>query len=127
MTPTGLTAVDPNSPEDEPEAFGPYPVTRFVEGLAGNARFLVPQQRNGLLVHTGKWAGWSEGQPMPNSDGCVHSWPQCVQSIAETLGRLGVGIRPNTDGALPYPYRPQGLASVFLVGEAHGALPMSST
>ena len=73
-TPTGLTAVDLNSPEDAPRLYGPYPVLRFVSGLEGNAAFLVPSARNGILLHTGNWsaaAGWAPPAPMPNSEGCV--------------------------------------------------------
>ena len=54
MTPTGLVAVDPNSPESSPTVYGPYPITRFVAGLAGNAAVLLPHLRNGILIHTGE-------------------------------------------------------------------------
>ena len=39
-TPTGLATFDLNSPEDEPEVYGPYPVNRMVQGLKGNALFV---------------------------------------------------------------------------------------
>lgn len=39
--------------------------------------------------------------------------PASIESVWNILvGKLGVEVRPNTDGALPYPYRPQGLLSV---------------
>ena len=97
-TPTGLIEFDLNSPEDEPKLYGPYPVNRAVQGLKvdvvsvrcsccgvaltlcvlcgalfaqGNAAFLLPQVRNGILMHTGEWPGWNPPQPMPNSEGKV--------------------------------------------------------
>jgi hypothetical protein len=56
-TPTGLVELDLNAPEGEPSLYGPYPVNRFVQGKAGNAGFLVPSLRNGILVHTGEPEG----------------------------------------------------------------------
>jgi hypothetical protein len=114
-TVTGLMEADLNSPEDDPKAFGPYPVNRAVQGLQGNAAWLVPTIRNGILLHTGEWPGWAPPAPMPNSEGCIHSWPDSINRIQETLVVLGVEVRPNTDGKLPYPYKPQGLLSVFVV------------
>jgi hypothetical protein len=118
-TPTGLTAIDLNSPEDVPRLYGPYPVTRFVQGLQGNARVTIPHQRDGILIHTGAWSNyssWRPGQPMPNSAGCVHTYPSKVEAIWRLLvAKCGVEVRNNTNGKLPYPYTPQGLASVFLV------------
>ena len=136
-TVTGLMQADLNSPEDEPKFYGPYPVNRAVEGLAGNAKWLVPGLRNGILLHTGEWPDWQPPQPMPNSAGCVHAWPDMIDRIQETLVAIGVEVRPNTskpsrpgwlsilytdpmrgvDGELPYPYKPQGLLSVFFVDE----------
>ena len=115
MTPTGLIEIDLNSPEGEPKLYGPYPVTRFVHGLAGNAAFLVPDVRNGILIHTGEWPGWKDGDNMPNSAGCVHTWPEFVKTIWKTAVRLGAETRKNPFGKRPYPFRPQALASVFLV------------
>lgn len=125
VTPTGLAEFDLQSPEDDPKSFGPYPVNRFVRGLRGNmaiagvggAPTFVSDIRDGLLLHTGEWAGWNTSMPMPNSHGCVHSWPQSIKRVWEILtGDLGVEVRQNTNGRLPYPYRPQGLVSVELVG-----------
>ncbi len=115
VTPTGLTTFDLNSPEDDPQAFGPYPVNRFVQGLAGNALVVLPNIRNGILQHTGEWPGWNVTQPMPNSDGCVHCHPDAVFTVWQILvNQLGVAVRNNTNGKLPYPYVPQGLVSVEL-------------
>ena len=100
--------------------YGPYPVNRFVKGLTGNAAFLVPHQRDGLLLHTGEWANhssWRLGQPMPNSAGCVHSTLPAIHQIWQLLvGTCGVAVRQNTNGALPYPYKPQGVIAVYAVG-----------
>ncbi|EGD73051.1 hypothetical protein PTSG_04764 [Salpingoeca rosetta] len=52
-TPTGLMEFDLNSPEPVPRLYGPYPVNRAVMGLKGNAKFLIPNVRNGILMHTG--------------------------------------------------------------------------
>ncbi len=141
-TPTGLILFDLNSPEDDPRSFGPYPVNRAVKGLRGNAAFLVPDIRNGILMHTGEWPGWTAPSPMPNSSGCVHAWPDVIKMVWLTLVNIGVQVgegavsssflhldaieslrrlasyaqvRPNTDGRLPYPYQPQGLLSIELV------------
>ena len=53
---------------------------------------------------------------MPNSAGCVHAYPESVEHLWRILVGLGVQVRPNTNGQLPYPYRPQGLAAVYEVG-----------
>ena len=103
-TPTGLTMFDLNSPEDDPKLFGPYPVNRAVLGLRGNAAFLIPNIRNGILMHTGQWPGWAAPEAMPNSSGCIHAWPQVIEKVWQTLVDLGVQVRPNTNGKLPYPY-----------------------
>lgn len=42
---------------------------------------------------------------MPNSSGCIHTWPQECKHIADTLQALGIEARPNTNGKLPYPYK----------------------
>jgi len=115
VTPTGLSSFDLNSPEDDPKDFGPYPVNRFVQGLKGNALIVIPNIRDGILQHTGEWPNWNVTLPMPNSDGCTHAHPNDVFSIWQILvGDLGVAVRNNTNGALPYPYQPQGLVSVEL-------------
>jgi hypothetical protein len=118
-TPTGLSEADLNSPEDEPKYFGPYPVNRMVQGLQGNAKFLVPLVRDGILVHTGEWSqysNWQPPEPMPNSDGCIHAYPDSIRTIWDILVTdCNVVVNNNTGGKLPYPYKPQGLLSVYLV------------
>jgi hypothetical protein len=120
VTPTGLTLFDLNSPEDDPKSFGIWPVNRAVEGLRGNAAVAITGDastlfRNGILMHTGEWQGWDPSQPMPNSHGCIHAHPDAIQAVWQLLVQLGVVVRNNTDGALPYPYKPQGLLSVELI------------
>lgn len=115
-TPTGLTLFDLNSPEDVPKLYGPYPVNRAVQGLRGNSAFLIPRIRNGILLHTGQWPGWTTAMPMPNSAGCIHAYPEDIEAVWSILtSQLGVEVRNNTNGQLPYPYAPQGLLSVELV------------
>jgi hypothetical protein len=165
-TPTGLSELDLNSPEDEPKLaidvhrlpapfsacklqtaicvtrfvcrsharpvtgwlhrvcrrlYGPFPVNRFVRGLRGNAAFLVPAIRDGLLIHSGEWANFSEwrpGAPMPNSAGCVHSELPFIHQIWRLLVQeCGVVARPNSGGKQPYPFKPQGLVSVFVADD----------
>jgi hypothetical protein len=120
VTPTGLTLFDLNSPEDDAKSFGIWPVNRAVQGVKGNAAVAITGQastlfRNGILMHTGEWQGWDPSQPMPNSHGCIHAHPDAIQAVWSILLDLGVVVRNNTDGALPYPYKPQGLLSVELV------------
>jgi hypothetical protein len=117
-TPTGLSLLDLNSPEPIPSEFGPYPINRVVQGLEGNAGFLIPLIRDGILMHTGEWANYSNWQPpapMPNSLGCIHAWPESIYTVWQLLVGMGVEVRNNTDGVLPYPYKPQGLIAVELV------------
>eukprot|EP00054_Salpingoeca_dolichothecata_P004044 m.29260 g.29260 ORF g.29260 m.29260 type:complete len:290 (-) comp14310_c0_seq1:384-1253(-) len=116
-TPTGLAEFDFNSPEGEPKFYGPYPINRVVKGLAGNMEWLVPHIRDGLLLHTGEWPNWSPPDVMPNSEGCIHSWPENIKKISEILPQLGVQMHKNPGGALPYPYKPQGIISVYMVDE----------
>jgi len=125
-TPTGLVEFDLNSPEDEPKEFGPYPVNRATVGLEGNAALLLTNTadapRGGILMHTGEWTccGWAgPPAPMPNSLGCIHAYPESIHTVWKLLTtELGVEVRPNTNGAAPYPYRSQGLLSVELVAPA---------
>ena len=116
---TGLFEGDLNSPEDEPKFYGPYPVNRVVKGLAGNGAWLVPSLRYGILIHTGEWAqysSWHPPLPMPNSDGCVHTYPANVAALWQALVHTcGVQVRDNPGGAQPYPYKPQGLIEVYNV------------
>jgi len=122
-TPTGLMAFDLNSPEDDPKSFGPYPVNRAVTGIKGNAGihwqingtttgYLISNIRNGILMHTGMWDGWTPDKPMPNSHGCIHCHPTDIEAIWHLLVGLGVKVNTNTFGKLPYPFKPQGLLSV---------------
>jgi len=115
-TPTGLSLFDLNSPEDNPKVYGPYPVNRVVQGLSGNAKILLSNSvstiRSGILLHTGEWANWQPPEPMPNSDGCIHTWPEFCRTVWIHLISLGVEVRTNTGGQLPYPYVPQGLISI---------------
>jgi len=113
-TPTGLSLMDLNSPEPDPAAFGPYPINRFTQGVVGNASWLISNLRNGILVHTGKWSA-SRPSPMPNSLGCVHAYAQDVEKVWQILVSIGVEVRQNTLGALPYPYTSQGLVSVYQI------------
>lgn len=94
---------------------------------------LLHSIRDGILMHTGLWPDWDPSMPMPNSHGCIHGhvwspssviivqfflfWPSSLQpddinKVWQILVGIGVQIRPNTFGALPYPYKPQGLLSV---------------
>ena len=135
----------------------------WVRLCQGNAAFLIPNIRDGILMHTGEWPGWAPPEVMPNSEGklpqlrctpteapvtalfvrlcsngclclrmhglcfyvcldiawllsgCIHSWPESIKEVWQTLVSLGVDVRPNTDGKLPYPYKPQGLLSIQLM------------
>jgi len=111
-TPTGLMTFDLNSPEDDPVDYGPYPVNRAVQGLQGNSAIVISEVRDGILLHTGEWSNWNDTMPMPNSHGCIHSHPSDIKHIWELLLSIGVQVRNNTFGKLPYPYPPQGLLSV---------------
>lgn len=87
-TPTGLFEFDLNSPESIPKLYGPYPVNRAVKGLKGNGEFLIPKVRHGILMHTGEWheyAGWNPPEPMPNSEGCIHAWPDSIKQVWQLL------------------------------------------
>ena len=81
----------------------------------GNAKFLLPNIRNGILMHTGEWPNWSAPEQMPNSAGCLHAWPTSIKAIWNLLvEKCNVTVHENTNGKLPYPYKPQGLLSVEL-------------
>ena len=120
-------SLDFNSPEPDPVSYGPFPINRAVAGLRAtplqsNAELLLNSGiRSGILLHTGEWnttIGWypSKEKPglMPNSEGCVHSWPMYIQNIAELLPTLGVKMRKNPQTGKDYPFDPQGLLSVEL-------------
>lgn len=116
MTVTGVSFIDVNSKEPNATMFGPWPVLRFVQGVSGNAQFLIPNIRNGLLVHTGDWSTqnkpWNPTMDMPNSQGCVHIHPQDLQKMNTLLAGLGVQVRENPFSAIKYPYKPQGVIVV---------------
>ncbi|KAG2374871.1 hypothetical protein C9374_010245 [Naegleria lovaniensis] len=109
-TPTGLYTFDLNTPEDDPKEYGPYDVNRAVYGLKGNAFYIYPKIRSGILLHTGEWSSY---HPMPNSHGCIHAQPQDIERIAQILKNdLGVVAHENLFGKYPYPFQQQGLLSV---------------
>jgi len=118
-TVTGLIEVDLNTPEPAPDLYGPWPVNRFVRGLDGNAQLLLPNIRDGILLHTGNWSTpghpWDSTKDMPNSSGCIHGHPEDVQKVYLLLEGLGVVANPNTFSGKNYPYKPQGIAVIELV------------
>lgn len=118
-TVTGLWEVDLNSPEPDPALYGPWPVNRLIHGLEGNAQFMTPYIRDGMLLHTGNWTsaegGWDPTMNMPNSAGCLHSHPSEVERIYQTLVSIGVKVNDNTFSGKDYPYKPQGVAVVELL------------
>jgi hypothetical protein len=115
-TVTGIIEIDLNSPEDNSTEFGPWPVNRLVRGLKGNAQWLLPNIRDGQLLHTGVWSTpdhpWDESKPMPNSEGCIHAHPIDIQTVFQKLVAIGVVVRPNPFSGKHYPYQPQGIAVV---------------
>ena len=115
-TPTGLYDFDLNSPEPIPKEYGSWPVNRAVRGREGNAAFILPQFRYGILMHTGEWAqysSWTPPKPMPNSEGCIHAYPEDIQKVASLLESWGVVANKNPFGEQPYPFQPQGILSVY--------------
>lgn len=118
-TVTGIIEVDFNTPEPDPDLYGPWNIIRFVRGLEGNSAFLQPNIRDGILLHTGNWSTdtkeWNETMPMPDSAGCIHGHPSDVQKVASILESLGVVANPNTFSGKNYPYKCQGIAVVELI------------
>lgn len=118
-TPTGLVEIDLNSPEPDPAMYGPWPVNRVVRGLEGNAAMLLPNIRDGVLIHTGNWTtddyNWDPKGLMPNSHGCLHSHPLTVEMIQAKLLDIGVVANDNPFSGKNYPYTPQGIAVIELV------------
>jgi hypothetical protein len=118
-TVTGLVEIDLNSPEPDPDLYGPWPINRVVRGLDGNALLLLPNIRDGLLIHTGNWSTatqtWDVDMDMPNSSGCIHGHPEDVEQIYEILLAQGVKVNPNTYSGKNYPYKPQGVGVIELV------------
>jgi len=118
-TVTGLAEIDLNSPEPNPDVYGPWPINRVVRGLDGNALLLLPNIRDGILIHTGNWStstkAWTPEDPMPDSSGCIHAHPSDVQQIYEILVKIGVKVNPNTYSGKNYPYKPQGICVIELI------------
>lgn len=108
-TVTGVIEIDLNSPEPDPDLYGPWPVNRLVRGLEGNAQWLLPNIRDGLLIHTGNWPGWNENIDMPNSAGCIHIHPDDCEALYESLAAMGVESRPNPFSGKNYQYECQGI------------------
>lgn len=119
-TPTGIVEVDLNSPEPNPQVYGPWPVNRIVKGVKGNAAFLLPSIRDGMLIHTGNWTTAEHGtfdpltMTMPNSAGCLHLHPKDIERIYRELQRIGVSVNENPFSGKDYPYTPQGVAVIYL-------------
>jgi len=118
-TTTGIIEIDLNTPEPSAALYGPWPINRFVRGLSGNAKFLLPNYRDGQLLHTGDWSTpekpWDTSMPMPNSEGCLHAHPEDVERVFKILTeKLGVVANPNPFSGKNYPYPPQGIAVVEL-------------
>jgi hypothetical protein len=115
-TVTGLIAIDLNTPEPNSQLYGPWPVNRFVRGIDGNAKLLLPHIRDGILIHTGNWTTdngkWHPSMSMPNSAGCVHAHPLDIERIYNALTKLGVVANDNPFSGANYPYEPQGIAIV---------------
>lgn len=116
---TGLSEIDLNSPEPSPNVYGPWPVNRIVRGLEGNSLLLLPNIRDGLLLHTGNWSvdgvEWDPSMDMPNSSGCIHAHPDDVKAIYEKLVKIGVKVNENTFSGKNYPYEPQGVIAIELI------------
>jgi len=115
-TVTGLIAIDLNTPEPDSQLYGPWPVNRFVRGIDGNAKLLLPHIRDGILIHTGNWSTssqpWDPSMTMPDSAGCVHAHPDDIERIYNALTKIGVVAHENTFSGNNYPYEPQGIAVV---------------
>jgi len=121
-TVTGLVEIDLNSPEPSPDLYGPYPINRIVRGLDGNAALMLPNIRDGLLLHTGNWStsskAWNPSMDMPNSSGCIHAHPTDVETIYKILTeKLGVKVNDNTFSGKNYPYKPQGVGVIELIDD----------
>jgi len=125
-TPTGLSTIDLNTkfPDNGKlrQMFGPYPILRIVKGVLGNVAIgkddmepkdtFLNNYRFGILVHTGIWKNWNSTLPMGNSLGCLRTHPYDQKKIFMSLKEIGVVMRQNTFGKLPYLHRPQGFISV---------------
>ena len=115
-TPTGLSVIDFNTPEQDISSFGPYNLNRIVQGLDGNAKFLIPSLRNGLLLHSGAWDLPKPSPIMPNSNGCIHIHDNDMKIIAQILKeKLDIKLHNNTYGKWPYPFQAQGIISIEVI------------
>ena len=116
-TVTGVMELDLNSPEPSAQTYGPWPVNRVVRGLQGNAGFMLPMIRDGILIHTGNWTTaehgtWNPTMDMPNSSGCLHAHPKDIERIYKELVKIGVTVNDNPFSGKDYPYQPQGVLVV---------------
>jgi peptidoglycan hydrolase-like protein with peptidoglycan-binding domain len=118
-TVTGLVEIDFNTPEPNAQEYGPWPVNRIVRGLDGNAKTLLPNIRDGIMIHTGNWTTdtvtWEPTMDMPNSSGCIHAHPADVEKITSILFGLGVKANANTFSGKNYPYQCQGVGVIELI------------
>ena len=78
---------------------------------------VLPNIRDGILVHTGNWTTeevtWRPTMDMPNSAGCIHAHPSDVERIYTILTQqLGVQVRDNPFSGKNYPYQPQGVGVI---------------
>ena len=52
-------------------------------------RTVLPNIRDGLLIHTGNWSTdekkWTSSDDMPNSSGCIHAHPEDIERIYKIL------------------------------------------
>ena len=80
---------------------------------------VLPNIRDGILVHTGNWttadAVWDSSKSMPNSAGCIHANPDDVDRIYLELIKRGVEVRDNPFSGKNYPYRSQGVGVIELI------------
>ena len=91
----------------------------MVLGLRGNAKLLLgsarSQVRRGILLHTGTMA-WLEAVAENAQQRRMHAaHPNAIKSVWKTLVGMGVAVRNNTGGVLPYKPKPQGLCVVYNV------------
>lgn len=116
-TPTGLSYCDLNTPEPNSTLFGPYPVHRVVSGIntdiTTNSQLLLPNIRDGVLMHTGEWPNWNDDDQMPNSSGCIHIHPDDLAIINQiVMSQLGVIANKNPFSGKNYPFKPQCIISI---------------
>ena len=67
-------------------------------------------------MHTFEIPSWHPPMPMPNTEGCIHTWPSSLKYITDLLVSMGIQVRKNVGaGAIPYPFKPQGLLSLVQI------------